>query len=180
MNFAAAWSTGLGEPRLEYQLDLRTQSPLGVLAYVAYSGVEFANFFGRGNDHAARLRARVARRLQGRPAPPRRVRACGGLGFDCFSNTPRSALGPAAGAYGSGDMALGSAKVGAGIDTRSGTLTSKRGFLADVSARYYPPWLDNAAGFTPARHRAHGTPARASVPGSSCTPGRRGCSSSRR
>jgi hypothetical protein len=165
MDFAAAWSTGLGEPRLEYRLDLRTQSPLGLLAYVAYSGIDFANFFGLGNETsrdaslAGRDLYRVDQhRLVVRPlltaslGGPLRARA--GLGFERSSNTPRSALGPAAGAYGSGDMSLGSAEVGAGVYTRSGTLTRKRGFQADVSARYYPPWFDNAAAFAKARAEA--------------------------
>ncbi|GEJ56580.1 hypothetical protein AMYX_13210 [Anaeromyxobacter diazotrophicus] len=165
MTFAAAWSTGLGEPRLEYQLDLRTQSPFGVLAYVGYSGVDFANFYGFGNatqrdsalashdfyrvdQHRLVVRPLVTASLLG----PLRARA--GFGFEHFSNTARSALGPATGAYGSGDMTLGSVEVGAGLDTRTGALTRKRGVHADVSARYYPPWLDNAAGFTKARAEA--------------------------
>jgi hypothetical protein len=165
MDFAAAWSTGLGEPRLEYKLDLRTQSSLGVLAYVSYSGVEFANFYGLGNETsrdstlASRDFYRVdQKRLVVRPLVtaslfgPLRARA--GLGFERFSNTAKDALGPAAGAYGSGDMSLASAELGAGIDTRSGTLTRKRGFQADVSARYYPPWFDNAAAFARARAEA--------------------------
>jgi hypothetical protein len=165
MNLAAAWSTGLGEPRLEYQLDLRTQSRLGVLAYVEYSGVEFANFFGFGNetrrdpDLASHDFYRVDQhRLVVRPLltasllGPLRARA--GVGFEHLSNTAKNALGPAAGAYASGDMSLGSVEVGAGLDTRSGTVTNKRGVHADVSARYYPPWLDNAAGFTRARAEA--------------------------
>lgn len=168
MNLAAAWATGLGEPQLEYQLDLRTQSPFGVLVYVGYSGLEFANFFGIGNEtrrdsslasrdyygvdqHRLVVRPLVTASLTG----PLRART--GFGFERFSNTPKNALGPAAGAYGSGDIALVSAEAGVGLDTRGGTLTRKRGFHADVSARYYPPWLDNAAGFTKARAEASAT-----------------------
>ena len=165
MNFAAAWSTTLGEPRLEYQLDVRTRSPLGASAYVAYSGVDFANFFGFGNEsvrdphlassnayrvnqHHFVVRPLATASLVG----PLRARA--GVALERFSNTAANALGPASGANGAGDMTLGSAEVGAHVDTRSGTLTRKRGFEADVSARYYPAWLDNAAGFTKLRAEA--------------------------
>jgi hypothetical protein len=165
MNFAAAWSTALGEPRLEYQLDVRTRSPLGASAYVAYSGVDFANFFGLGNEtprdsslasrnfyrvsqHRFVLRPLVTASLVG----PLRARA--GVALERLSNTADNALGPASGAYGSGDTTLGSAEVGAHLDTRSGNLTRKRGFEVDASARYYPPWLDNAAGFTKVRAEA--------------------------
>jgi hypothetical protein len=159
MTFAAAWSTGLSEPRLEYELDVRTRSRFGALAYVAYSGVDFANYYGLGNasardsalashdfyrvyQHRFVLRPLVTANLVG----PVRGRA--GLGFERYSN---SGDGPAARAYGSGDMALASFEAGVGMDTRSGTLTGKRGFGADLSVRHYPAWLDNAAQFTKAR-----------------------------
>jgi hypothetical protein len=159
MSFAAAWSTGLGEPRLEYQLDVNTRSPFGALAYVAYSGVEFANFFGVGNEtpRDASLAShdfyRVhQRRLVLRPLVTVNVagplRARGGLVFEHFSN---SSDGPASGAYGSGKMALASAEAGLGIDTRTGSLTQKRGFDVDLSVRHYPAWLDNDGGFTKGR-----------------------------
>jgi hypothetical protein len=164
MSFAAAWSTALSQPRLEYSLDLRTRSPVGVLAYVAYSGVDLANFFGLGNEsvrdpalasrdfyrvpeHHFVLRPLATVALLG----PLRGRA--GAAFEYFSN---QANGPnaASGAYGYGKMALASAELSLAVDTRSGTLTRRRGLAADASVRYYPPWLDNAAGFTKARAEA--------------------------
>jgi hypothetical protein len=48
-------------------------------------------------------------------------------------------------------MLLASGEVGIGIDTRAGHLTRRRGVEADLSVRYYPPWLDNEAGFWKAR-----------------------------
>jgi hypothetical protein len=162
MNFAAAWSTALSEPRLEYTLDVRTRSPVGALAYVAYSGIDFANFFGIGNETsrdptlAAQNFYRVhQKRFVVRPlvttslSGPARARA--GVAFERYSNTGE---GAASGAYGSGDMSLASVEVGVGADTRHGALTRKRGVEADVSVRYYPPWLDNAAGFTKVRAEA--------------------------
>ena len=64
MNFAAAWSTGTNHPRLEYNADVRTGTPVQVLLYAAYSGMDFANFFGLGNETplaAATLAPRAAR-----------------------------------------------------------------------------------------------------------------------
>ncbi|HWC73885.1 MAG TPA: hypothetical protein VG454_08095, partial [Gemmatimonadales bacterium] len=48
--FGAAWSTRLAEPRIDYGAEFRTRSPVKVLLYVAYSGIEIANFFGYGNE----------------------------------------------------------------------------------------------------------------------------------
>ena len=165
MNFAAAWSTGLGQPRLEYKLDLRTQSPFGVVGYLAYSGMEFANFFGFGNNtprsasldsqhfyrvdqHRFVVRPLVTASLVG----PLRGRA--GVAFEHFTNTAEEPTAPASGIYGSGTMSLASAEAGLDFDTRSGVLTRRRGLLADLSVRYYPPWLDNAAAFTKLRGEA--------------------------
>lgn len=162
MTFAAAWSTGLAEPRIEYELDVRTRSPVGALAYVAYSGVDFANFYGLGNEsrrdsppgsqdffrvnqHRLVVRPLLTAQLVGP------LRARGGAGFERFSTSANSSTGPAARAYGSGDMSLASLEAGVGMDTRSGSLTGKRGFGADLSVRHYPAWLDNAAQFTKAR-----------------------------
>ncbi|BDG05042.1 BamA/TamA family outer membrane protein [Anaeromyxobacter oryzae] len=165
MNFAAAWSTGLAQPRLEYRLDLRTQSRLGVVAYLAYSGMDFANFFGFGNTTARSasldshhfyrvdqqrfvVRPLVTASLVG----PLRARA--GFALQRFSNTPHDPGSPASGAYGSGTMSLADAEAGLDLDTRSGVLTRRRGLLADLSVRYFPPWLDNASAFTKLRGEA--------------------------
>jgi hypothetical protein len=162
MNFAAAWSTGLGQPRLEYKLDLRTQSPFGVVAYLAYSGMEFANFFGIGNtttrsasldaqhfyrvdQHRYVVRPLVTASLVG----PLRGRA--GFGLERYTNTAEEPTAPAAGAYGSGTLSLASGELGLDFDTRSGVLTRRRGLLVDLGVRYYPPWLDNASAFTKLR-----------------------------
>jgi hypothetical protein len=163
MSFAAAWSTGLNEPRLEYSLDLRTRSPVGALAYAAYSGVDLANFFGLGNEtirdstlasrdfyrvkqHHFVLRPFLTASLVGP------VRARAGGTFEYFSSGANGTA--AADLYGSQKMAIASTEVGVGVDTRRGTLTRRQGFDADLSVRYYPPWLDNAAGFTKFRGEA--------------------------
>jgi hypothetical protein len=165
MSFAAAWSTALNQPRLEYSLDVRTRSPVGALAYVAYSGVDLASFYGLGNDslrdpglaardfytvqqHHLVLRPLVVARLPGA------LRGYAGATLDYFSNHADLPTAPARSSDGYGKMALASAELGAAIDTRSGALTRKRGVAADVSVRYYPPWLDNAAGFTKVRAEA--------------------------
>jgi hypothetical protein len=162
MNFAAAWSTGLGEPRLEYKLDVRTRSPIGVLAYLAYSGADYANFFGLGNDSprnaslASHDFYRVDQhRFVVRPLVTatllRPVRARAGFALERFSNTAHAWASPASGAYGSGTMTVASAEAGVDVDTRTGLPSRRHGFAADVSVRYFPPWLDNAAGFTKLR-----------------------------
>jgi hypothetical protein len=94
------------------------------------------------NQHRFALRPLVTAQLVG----PVTSRA--GIAFEHFSN---SGDGPASRAYGSGDMALASLEAGVGMDTRSGALTGKRGFGADLSVRHYPPWLNNAVAFTKAR-----------------------------
>src|SRR5207248_1022296 len=50
MNFAAAWATGVNRPRLEYTAQLRTRSPITGIVYLAYSGIELVNYYGRGNE----------------------------------------------------------------------------------------------------------------------------------
>jgi hypothetical protein len=162
MNFAASWSTGLAQPRLEYMLDVRTRSRFGVVGYLAYSGMDYANFFGLGNESprdtalASRDFYRVDQhRFVARPLVTATIigalRGRAGLALERFSNTPHEPSAPASGAYGSGTTALASAEAGLDFDTRTGILTRRRGVRVDVSARYYPPVLDNADGFTKLR-----------------------------
>ena len=162
MNFAASWSTGLAQPRLEYMLDVRTRSRFGVVAYLAYSGMEYANFFGLGNGSprdaslASRDFYRVnQQRFVVRPLVTATVvgalRARAGLALERFSNTAHRPSAPASGAYGSGTTALASAEAGLDFDTRTGILTRRRGVRVDVSVRFFPPVLDNADGFTKLR-----------------------------
>ncbi|MFL5301052.1 MAG: hypothetical protein ACJ79R_12000 [Anaeromyxobacteraceae bacterium] len=164
MSFAAAWSTALSQPRLEYRLDVRTRSSVGMLAYVAYSGVDLANFFGLGNQTVrdAALASRDFYRvpehhLVVRPLATATLagdlRGRAGAAFEYFSNEADRPTA-ASGTYGSGKMALASAELSLAVDTRSGALTERRGVAADVSVRYFPAWLDNAAAFTKARAEA--------------------------
>lgn len=164
MSLAAAWSTGLGQPRVEYSLDLRTRAPVGVLAYLAYSGIDQPNFFGFGNEstrdeglqergfyrldqHRLTVRSFVTADLLG----PVRGRAGGSL-----ERLDNSADGPAApaGTYGFGEMSLANLELGLGLDTRVGKLTRMRGLKTDVSLRYYPSWLDNEEAFWKLRGEA--------------------------
>src|SRR5581483_10504493 len=39
-NLAAAWSTGLNQPRVEYRGELRTRTPVRGLLYASYSGMD--------------------------------------------------------------------------------------------------------------------------------------------
>jgi hypothetical protein len=164
MTFAAGWSTALSQPRLEYSLDVRTRWPVGALAYVAYSGVDLANFFGLGNESVrdAALASRDFYRVPEhhfvlRPLATASlfgpVRGRAGAALEWFSNQADNPTA-ASGSYGYGKMTLASGELGVAVDTRSGALTRRRGLAADASVRYYPPWLDNAAGFTKARAEA--------------------------
>src|SRR5207237_8821775 len=49
-SFAAAWATMMNPPRLEYGAEFRTCSRLGVLVYLAYTGIDVVSFFGPGNE----------------------------------------------------------------------------------------------------------------------------------
>lgn len=164
MNFAASYSTGLAQPRLEYRLDVRTHSRLGILAYLAYSGMDYANYFGLGNDSprnstlASHDFYRVDQhRLVVRPlvtANLRSLRTRAGFALEYFENSAHRSGSPSSGAYGSGTMTLASAEAGINVDTRDGLPTRRQGVAADLSARYYLPWLDNAEGFTKLRGEA--------------------------
>jgi hypothetical protein len=163
MTFAAGWSTALSQPRLEYSLDVRTPTPVGALAYVAYSGIDLANFYGLGNEtvrdpalastdfYRVRQDHFVVRPSVTAGVGPVRGRA--GVAFEYFSNES-SAQSVAPGTYGFGEMVLASTELGVTLDTRSGSLTHRRGFAADVSVRYFPPWFDNAAAFAKVRASA--------------------------
>src|SRR6185369_14211242 len=144
--------------------DVRTRSAVGLLAYVAYSGVDLANFFGLGNQTvrdpglASRDFYRVPEHhLVLRPLAtamlPGGLRGRAGASFEYFSNEADRPTA-ASGTYGSGKLALASAELSLAVDTRRGALTARRGFAADVSVRHYPAWLDNAAAFTKARAEA--------------------------
>src|SRR5215472_15183916 len=46
----AAYSTGTNQPRFDLATEFKTRSPLSVLGYITYSGMDQANFFGFGNE----------------------------------------------------------------------------------------------------------------------------------
>jgi hypothetical protein len=164
MNFAAAWSTGTNHPRLEYNADVRTGTPVQVLLYAAYSGMDFANFFGLGNE-TVRDPARVAsgfytlRQEQlvfhpGLQAPlfgPLRARA--GVMLKHVSDERDTPIA-ATGAYGFGEMTLASGEIGLSLDTTTGKLTRQRGFKLEVIGRYYPHLFDASADFGKVRAEA--------------------------
>jgi len=46
----AAYSTGTNQPRFDLATEFKTRSPLSILGYVTYSGMDQVNFFGFGNQ----------------------------------------------------------------------------------------------------------------------------------
>jgi hypothetical protein len=169
MNFAAAYATGLTEPRFEYRADVRTRTPVRALLYVLYSGVDTVNFFGIGNEtvidptRSAAGDYRVPQdqllihpMLEVAVAGPLRSQL--GITFKRVSNESDS---PAAAAfpdvpYGFAAMELGSVDAGLTVDTRTGSLTAERGVRLQLIARHFPKLFDTTSAFTKLRGEASG------------------------
>jgi hypothetical protein len=164
MNFAAAWSTGTNRPRLEYNADVRTRTPMRGLFYAGYSGVEVVSFFGFGNETVRdpallaadfyRVRQEqlvVSPVLEMALAGPLRSRA--GVLFKHVQGAQDSGIG-ATGLYGSGSTTLASGELGLALDTRSGVLTAQRGVSLLVSGRHTPKLFGNEAAFSKVRAEA--------------------------
>ena len=162
MNFAAAWSTGTDRPRLEYNLDLRTRSPVRGLFYLAYSGMDSVNYYGQGNEtrkdsalassnfYQAKQEYIVANPLVEVPLfGPMRGRV--GVLFKHTSNIGDSGIINATRPEGSGGLTLGSGEVGLAMDTRSGTFPTQRGVHFQVMGRHTPQIFSNPAAFTKLR-----------------------------
>ena len=162
MNFGAAYSTGTNRPRLEYNLDLKTRSPVRGLLYVGYSGMDTAKYFGKGNEtrkddalssasfYDVRQGTIVVNPLIEVPVVgPLRGRA--GLLFKHASDVSDSGVIMATRPEGSGGMSLGSGQVGLVMDTRDGTFPFERGISFEVIGRHTPDIFSNPHAFTKLR-----------------------------
>jgi len=159
MDFAAAWATAVSRPRLQYAAEFRTRSPLSVLMSLWYSGVEVLNFYGFGND-TPRIDAEQSaghydvrqEHLAAFPALQLDVtgplRAYVGFPVKHVSATENRATVAAGNEYGSAGLTEGGGEVGLLLDTRTGELTSRRGFRFRVAGRHTPAIFSNSHAFT--------------------------------
>ena len=165
-SIAAAWATGVNRPWLEYAADFRTRSPLSLLVYLFYSGIDLVSFFGLGNESVRDPRLASAgfynvRQEQVAAFPALRVtiagplRAHAGALLKHVSSIPNGA-NAASGLLGSAGMTLGSGEMGLTLDTVSGALTARRGFSFRITARHTPALFDSPSAFTKARAVASG------------------------
>ncbi|HYS08688.1 MAG TPA: hypothetical protein VEP66_08080 [Myxococcales bacterium] len=153
MLFGAAFSTGTTQPRLEMNLDQVTGTPVHALLYFSYSGMDFVDYYGAGNDTVkvpnGNYRTRQ-KQLNVHPAlemplvGPLWGRA--GILLKHVSSLRGDPLTPTI-VYGAGPMTLMSGDLGFTLDATGGALTRRRGFRFDVTGRYSPPWLDSTSGF---------------------------------
>jgi hypothetical protein len=164
MNLAAAWSTGVNRPRLEYAAELRTRSPITTLVYLAWSGIEVLRFYGLGNETVndpvkANAGFYNVREDQLIAYPVLETSLFGplrghvGALLKHVSGVP--ATGSAAGiAGGSEARTLGSGELGVSLDTRTGTLTGTRGFRLQLIGRHTPAVFGNPDAFSKVRAEA--------------------------
>jgi len=157
----AAYSTGTNQPRFDLATEFRTRSPLSVLGYVTYSGMDQANFFGFGNE-TERIRALVdsgfyqvlLKKFTFHPlldvglGGPVHARI-GGL-FKHASGVERA---PIAGGTppGFSSTNLMAAEAGLEIDATSPTLVERRGLKLSLIGRYYPKALSLGSDFAKVR-----------------------------
>src|SRR6267142_1888397 len=162
MNFGAAWSTGTSEPRLEYNLDLRTRSPVRGLLYISYSGMDTVKYFGQGNEtvrddaldstdfYKVRQKVLVVNpEIEVPLVGPLRART--GLLFKHASDVSDVGIIAATQPKGAGGTSLGSGEVGLVMDTRTGTFPHTGGFSFQVTARHTPDIFGNPSSFTKLR-----------------------------
>jgi hypothetical protein len=168
MNFGAAWSTGTSRPRLEYNLDVRTRSPVRGLLYVAYSGMDTVKYYGPGNESVRdpaldsgdfyKLRQGIFVVNPVIEVPlfgPLRGRT--GLLFKHASDVSDSGIIAATRPEGSGGMSLGSGEIGLVMDTRTGTFPHMNGVSFQVTARHTPEIFSNPSAFTKLRGAVSGS-----------------------
>jgi len=168
MKFGAAWSTGTQRPRLEYSADVRTRSPVRGLLYVTYSGMDVAQYYGKGNETVKRSALSSAKFYDVRQglvvanpmievpvAGPLRGRA--GFLFKHASSVDDSGVLQALRPEGTGGMSLGSGELGLTMDTRGGTFPFQRGIFFEVKGRHTPEIFGNPAAFTKLRGELSGT-----------------------
>jgi len=156
----AAYSTGTNQPRFDLATEFKTRSPLSVLGYITYSGMDQANFFGFGNEtvrdpalvdsnfYQVRLKTFTVRPLLdiavGGPVHAR----IGGL-FKHASGVENAPI--AGGMSGSSSTSLMAAEVGLEIDTTSPTFVERRGLRLSLLGRYYPKALSLDSDFAKVR-----------------------------
>ncbi len=167
-NFGAAYSTGANRPKLEYNLDLRTRSPVRGLLYIAYDGMDSVKYFGQGNetvkddalDSADFYKLRQAYvvvnpMLEVPLFGPLRGRM--GVLFKHASDVSDSGIINALKPPGSGGMSLGSGELGLVMDTRSGTFPHTSGLSFNVIGKYTPDIFSNPSAFTKLRGSLSGS-----------------------
>ena len=162
MSFGAAWSTALNRPRLEYGADFRTRSPVRGLLYVAYSGLEQAEFFGSGNEALRNSRLASngfydAVQTQFIANPMLEVplfgvlRARAGVQFKHVWSVNRTGLIGQLLPEGSDGMSIGSAQAGLAVDESSGAYPARRRVTAHLTASVAPGIFSNPAAFAKLR-----------------------------
>ncbi|MFL5311594.1 MAG: hypothetical protein ACJ79H_14180 [Myxococcales bacterium] len=165
-SFAAAWATMVNRARLEYGGEFRTRSPLSVLTYLSYTGIDIVSFFGPGNESVRdpalaaagfySVRQEHLTVLPGLQATlVGSLRAHLGAVLEHVSSAGNGATA-ASGLYGSAGMTLGSGEVGLTLDTVSGALTARRGFRLRITARHTPAVFDSSSAFSKVRAAAAG------------------------
>lgn len=164
-SFGAAWSTTLNRPRIEYGLTLQTRSPVRALLYAAYSGVEQAKYFGRGNEtprlsdlasngtYDARQDQLIVNPMaEMNVVGPLRARA--GLEFKHVWSVEKKGLIAQLHPSGSDGMSLGSAQMGLAFAEGGGLYPFTRKVAAQVTASLSPQIFSNPATFGQVRGTA--------------------------
>ncbi len=161
--FGAAYSTGANQPRIDLATNFRTRSPVSVLAFASYSGMDQVYFYGFGNETvrdpalAASGFYRIPEKklilhplLDFAVAGPLHLRV-GALFEHVFGV---SGTGTAAGAFGLGATSLMAAEASLNLDAIHGSAITERGFKASLTGRYYPELLSLGSSFGKARAAA--------------------------
>ncbi len=159
----AAYSTGTNQPRFDLATEFRTRSPLSLLGYVTYSGMDQVNFFGFGNqsirnpvlaDHdfyRVKQRQFTFHPLLGialfRPVQAR----IGGL-FKAVSGVEGTPV--VAGMPGFGSASLIAAEASLDLDATAPTFVEQRGVKLTLLGRYYPKVLSLNSDFAKVRGSA--------------------------
>jgi hypothetical protein len=159
----AVYSSGANQPRVDYTGYFRTRSPISVVAFATYSGIDQLNFFGLGNETirdpalAANGFYRVPqKKLILHPlldfAVSEPVHARLGVLFKWVSSVEGALI--AAGAPGFGAMTLSAAEASLNVDRTQGSAIAERGFRLSLIGRYYPRVLSLNSDFAKARAEA--------------------------
>ncbi len=161
--FGAVYSTGANQPRVDYLSYFRTRSPISVIAFATYSGIDQLNYFGLGNESirdpalAASGFYRVPQKkiilhplLDYAVAGPLHARV--GALFKYVSSVEGAPI--AAGRPGFGAMSVAAAEASLNIDGTHGDAIAERGFKLTLIGRYYPQVLSLTSDFAKARAEA--------------------------